>query len=85
MVRRARLFGVQLAVVLDDDVTRNRLLACVDDLELRPVAPDGYLRRISGLLQPACQQIQLLSAAIKRLTDEFAIRSRIETRGSHAR
>lgn len=73
-----RMFRGQLAGVIADPRTRDRVLGRVDDLEARLVGLEGDLRRISGsLLSPFSQQ-ESLPDAIAQLAEAFTDRTDIE-------
>jgi signal transduction histidine kinase len=73
-----RLFRDQLASVIEDAETRDRVLGRIEDLEARLVAVDGDLRRISSGLQSPFLQHEPLPDAIGELTEAFTARTAIE-------
>jgi signal transduction histidine kinase len=78
-----RMFRDQLAHVLDEPVSgvsRDRILARIDDLEARLVALEDDLRRISGSLLSPFQQPEPLPVAIAEVARAFAQRTEIEPR-----
>jgi signal transduction histidine kinase len=73
-----RLFRDQLASVIDNAVSRDRVLGRIDDLLARLVALDGDLRRISSSLESPFLHHEPLPDAIDELAGAFAARTAIE-------
>jgi signal transduction histidine kinase len=78
LVEDLRLFRDQLRTVIEDAVSRERVLGRIDDLLARLVAMDGDLRRISSSLQSPFLQSELLPDAIAQLAAAFTARTAIE-------
>jgi signal transduction histidine kinase len=73
-----RFFRDQLAAVVDDRGSRDRVLGRIDDLQARLVALDGDLRRISALMQSPFMSSHPLPEAIAKLAEAFRERTAIE-------
>jgi signal transduction histidine kinase len=73
-----RLFGSQLASIVDDHPAKSRLLGRVQDLQSRLVALDGDLRRISQAVQSPFLKRGSLPESLAQITDAFAARTGIE-------
>jgi signal transduction histidine kinase len=73
-----RMFRDQLATVIDDPASRERMLGRVDDLEARLVALEGDLRRISGSLLSPFLLPDSLPDAVAQVAEALTERTQIE-------